>query len=233
MIRHLSTAFLLTGLLALSATARAQDSQPPEASVKADSTTQPTTSGAAIDAATVPAKPSEGAFPQGHAPTKEQIATFSRMVRQSKAAIAARVESDGAARDLVLRAVEARESRRGTGRALVIAGASLLVIGNIAGPVIVFTAPRYPTVDENIAGRVLLGLGVSVVSTAVGFALGVPGVLKLARTGDVERQAIEDYREAEASSVERPLPRATPVTRAGSSGAPRAALVLPVVSLSF
>lgn len=236
MIRHLSTAFLLTGLLALSATARAQDSQPPEASVKADSTTQPTTSGAATGAA----KPDNGASPQGRALTKEQLATFSRMVRQSKAAVAARVESDAAARDLVLRAVEARESRRGTGRSMIIGGASLLVISSVAwGYTVFWGLPRddfgndaQSQIDSN-RRRLQWGVGVSVVSAAVGLALGIPGVVKLARTGDVERQAIEDYRDAEASSIERPLPPARPITRAGSSSAPRAALVLPVVSLSF
>lgn len=186
---HRTTAFLaaLSALLALAGPTAAASSEPAEAS-------RPLL-------AQAPAAPA--ALPTGF--TAEKLGTFSRMVGAPESEVSARLAADARLRETALKAVDAREARRSSGRGRAIAGFVILGVGDIAGAAIMVTAPGYGTPDQD-NGRVLLGAGVALASVGVGLALAIPGLVSMGKPGPEERQAVSDYRQAAQPPppVERP-----------------------------
>jgi hypothetical protein len=77
---------------------------------------------------------------------------------------------------------------------MAIAGFTILGIGDIVGTALIVTTPGYPNVQSGHEGRVLLGAGIGVASLAIGLALAIPGLIKMARETEVETRAREAYR---------------------------------------
>jgi hypothetical protein len=215
-----ATMFVVAASLVLSSQARAQASQQPDAPTSTEAVLAPPGSASSTE-------------PAARTLTSDQIETFAKMVDAPATEVAKRLESDAAIRGEALGALEARQSRRGTGKALTIIGFSILVVGDIVGTVIIVTTPGYPTVASDQTDRVLVGLGVGLVAVGVGLALAIPGIVKLARPGDVERRAIADFKQPRPSVLDSPLTLRLSPSFASRSLRPPPALTLPVVSLAF
>ncbi len=233
MFHRCATILVVAASLVLAFDARAQSSQQPDVG----SSTPVEGAPATVPESARPAEPAARGSAQASALTDEQIAIFARMVEATGPEVATRLESDAAMRGVALGALEARESRRSSGKAMAIVGFTILGIGDIVGAVIIVTAPGYPRVESGQTGRILLGMGVGIAAAGVGLALAIPGLVKMGRPGSVELQAIADYRRqgpAVLDTLLDSLPNpSSPPPSANRSLVPSPVVTLPLVSLAF
>jgi len=151
--------------------------------------------------------------------SQEQVSAFTEVVGDFEGTVARRLQLDPKLAALAAAAVEARASRKSTGTTLAIVGFTLLGVGDIAGAAIIVATPGYPNVESGHSGQVLVGLGVAVISPGVGLAIGIPGVVKLAKYSDEENAAAAYYEQNAPGGRQ---------TQWSSK-----ALTLPIVSFSF
>ncbi len=135
-------------------------------------------------------------------------------------------------------AADRRRSRRSTGLALTVTGFGILIISDLVGAAIIVTTPGYPVIEPSDDDQVLLGLGVAAAGAVVGLNIGIPGVVTLARTSEVEAQAYDRYWNIPDATT--PLPAAAPAatvpptSRALDQPFSRGvAIGFPLVNLSF
>ena len=76
---------------------------------------------------------------------------------------------------------------------MAIVGFTILGVGDIAGTYIIVSTPGYPNVKSENQDRMYLGVGVGVLSLAVGLALAIPGLVKMASPSEVEQRALDAY----------------------------------------
>jgi hypothetical protein len=153
----------------------------------------------------------------------DQLTVFADVVGEPESTVAGRLQLDPKLGSLAVAAVDARASRKSTGKVMAIVGFAILGVGDIAGAVVIATAPGYPAVRDDGWKQVGIGLGVALVSLGVGLGLGIPGLVKMARYSDEENAALQYYEQT--GSGGRPTP-GPPI----SSGK---ALTAPIISFSF
>jgi hypothetical protein len=183
----------------------------------------------------------------------DNVSTLGEIVGAVPDEVSARLKTDVALVAMSEKALDARSSRKSTGKALAIVGFSIFGVGDIVGTVLIVTAPGYPNVTESGWGQVLGGLAVSVASMGVGLGLGIPGIVKMARPSDEERQ-LGDYYErtkpagagygtpgvlvpsgpvAPPAQPPAAAPAVTPTANPGLPSEPQTSLVVPVLALTF
>jgi hypothetical protein len=129
-------------------------------------------------------------------------------------------------------AADARLERKGQGKALMIAGFTLLGGGSavglavaLSGPLICFDEACQRRQDESTrAGETIM-----LASVGLGLLLAIPGIVKMAHQSESETQAVRYYQSTEAGRplvfpADRPRPLSGPPARAFSA---------PLVSFSF
>jgi hypothetical protein len=125
--------------------------------------------------------------------TPEQLDAFSDLTGDGQRKVAYRLSQNPNLVPLATAAADARTSRRTTGKVMAIVGFTILGVGDIAGTYIIVSTPGYPKVESGHENRMYLGLGIGVASLAVGLALAIPGLIKMARPTEVEERALDAY----------------------------------------
>lgn len=153
----------------------------------------------------VAAQPTAGAVSAagGAGLTSEQMQAFADLTGDSPNRIAGRFALEPHLVPLAAQAADARMSRKTTGKIMAIVGFTILGVGDIAGTAILVTTPGYPSMEGH-ESRFLLSAGVMLGSLAVGLALGIPGILKIARTSEEEEQALAAYTGRRSALAARP-----------------------------
>ena len=125
--------------------------------------------------------------------TPEQLDSFSELTGDGQRAVAYRLSQNPNLVPLAASAADARTSRRLTGKIMAIVGFTILGVGEITGTYLLVTTPGYPKIESGHENRVFLSAGIALGSLAVGLALAIPGLIKMARTTEVENQALDAY----------------------------------------
>jgi|HubBroStandDraft_1064217.scaffolds.fasta_scaffold158397_2 hypothetical protein len=165
------------------------------------------------------------------APTERQTTIFAEMVDATPTSVNLRLQRDAALGPLVVAAADAREARKHTGTALVVAGGIVLGVSDVVGPLVILTTPGYPYLQSQDTGRVVVGLAVALVGIGVGLGLGIPGVFKLAKHSDEENRAVETY--GPPTAPQSPAPVAPPSAPPPPAAQPFTMMNLPIVSFTF
>lgn len=137
----------------------------------------------------------KGARPAEAKLTPEQMKAFSDLVGDSPRRVSARLAIDANLAPIAIPAADERISRKRVGTALTVIGFGILGVGGLVGSAIMVTTPGYP-VASKMSGhmnRFYLGLGIGLASTAVGLAMGIPGIMKMAGESEEEEQARDYY----------------------------------------
>jgi hypothetical protein len=151
--------------------------------------------GSSASAQPAPPVPARGANQAGPRLTPEQMKAFAELTGDSPGKISSRMAIDPNLAQIAAPAADERISRKRVGMALTIIGFGILGVGDIVGSAIMVTTPGYP-VAANMSGhmgRFYLGLGIGLASMAVGLAMGIPGIMKIARESEEEQRALDYY----------------------------------------
>jgi hypothetical protein len=125
--------------------------------------------------------------------TPQQLESFSDLTGDAKRTVQYRLSTNARLVPLAAAAADARTSRRSTGKVMAIVGFTILGVGDIAGSYILVTTPGYPNIQSGHTNRIFLSLGVAVGSLAIGLALGITGIHKMAHPTEVEERALDAY----------------------------------------
>jgi hypothetical protein len=131
--------------------------------------------------------------------TEEQIQRFCDITGDEESVVRMRLSSNPRLVPLVAAAAEARGKRKTTGKVLTITGGALFAVGFVVGVGLIMASPEYANNNTNYnsnnqpSSEAMAGTLVMLGGAAVGLALGIPGVLKLARFSDEEREAVDAY----------------------------------------
>jgi hypothetical protein len=125
--------------------------------------------------------------------TPQQLESFSELTGDGQRLVLRRLSTNPGMVSLAAAAADARASRRSSGKAMAIIGFTILGVGDIAGAYILVTTPGYPKIQSGHGNRILLSAGVALGAVAVGLALAIPGLMKMARPTEVEEQALDAY----------------------------------------
>ncbi len=144
--------------------------------------------------------------------TAAQLTTLAAITHVPAHAIGARVDADPGLRTKALTALSAYEQRRKSGKEQAAAGFAVLGIGDVAATLIMVTTPGYPDVQGH-EGRFVGGMLLGVATTAIGLAVGIPGILKYARRTPAEVDFSNEL-QYPVAPAQRPSPT-PPVTMSG------------------
>ncbi len=129
-----------------------------------------------------------------------QLDAFAALVGESTSTVAWRIATDPSLVPLAAKAADARMQRKHTGKVLTIAGFTIFGLGTAIGfEMIVSSLGSYncPSPANNCgaggkhAARV--GLAVALVSEAIGLAMAIPGIVKMASQSEAETEASARY----------------------------------------
>jgi len=133
--------------------------------------------------------------------TRPQLDAFARVVGDDTDVVAQRLASDPGLLPLAAAAADARLARRHSGATLTTAGFLVLGVGLLGGGVLIVSGltpsgcgweePNCGGGDND--GTVHAGFAALLVGLVAGPALAIPGLVKLARTTQVEADALERY----------------------------------------
>jgi hypothetical protein len=125
--------------------------------------------------------------------TPQQLESFSELTGDGQNLVFRRLSTNPGMVSLAAAAADARSSRRSSGKAMAIIGFTILGIGDIAASYILLTTPGYPKIESGHENRIFLSAGIALGSIAVGLALAIPGLIKMARQTKVEDRAMDAY----------------------------------------
>jgi hypothetical protein len=153
----------------------------------------PTSDAPAISASPAAPAASSPAYAPSVQLTPEQIKTFADVVDDAESHTADRLARDPNLAPLALQAVEARSHRKTLGSVLAGIGVTVFVVGQIAGSILIVTTPGYPAHVQDTS-PVVAGLVVSILATALGAGLAVPGFIQVGKSSEAENKAVRYYR---------------------------------------
>jgi|SRR5450631_434424 len=103
---------------------------------------------------------------------------------------------------LAAAAADARMSRKSSGKTRTIVGFSIFGVGLGAGYAIMFasildgancTNSYNDACNNNVGSGVIVGLVVMAISAGVGFGIGIPGIVSMARQSEAETAVVDRY----------------------------------------
>jgi hypothetical protein len=168
--------------------------------------------------------------------TAAQLTAFAELIGEPKPVVWQRLHDDPGFVPLAAAAADARMERRSSGKALTIAGFTILGVGVVTGYVIMYsgllsgTDCSYGNSCGPNTDRILGGLTVAILSIGVGTAIGVPGIFRMTKQSDVETQASERY---QAWGTGQPLVYPGSYSQAPSMRSPGRRLDLSLLSFRF
>jgi len=171
--------------------------------------------------------------------TPTQLEWFVQLIGDPMPVVWQHLVADPGLVPLAAAAANTRMERRNSGRTMTIAGFTILGVGSIAGYVLVLSALHddlnncdygASSCGNNSDGQVKLGIAIVLVSTGVGLALGIPGIVRMAKQTEVETAAVDRY---QLPGLGRPPVYPPWQSSAAPVAAPRKALNLSLLSFTF
>jgi hypothetical protein len=168
--------------------------------------------------------------------TRSQLEGFAALVGDSPAVVAQRLTKDPGLVPFAIAAAAVRSERKSSGKVMTAVGFSILGVGTVGG--LAFAIVSGPCSGASSgdgsescsshATRAVVGLSIALVSQGVGLALGIPGIVRMAKESDVETEAAKRYGSARTD-------RASALSDAGRERGRSAAtsLMLPLLSAVF
>jgi hypothetical protein len=172
-----------------------------------------------------------------------QLDSFAALVGEETRTVAQRI---GAAPSLVpfaAKAADARMRRKHIGKVLTITGFTIFGVGTVIGLEVISSGlrpvncPSSTTNGCDTGGNVAqVGLAIALVSEAVGLALAIPGIVKIASQSEAETEASAQYHPLAATRSS--SPSSLWATQALRAGMPEASMrpsgvLLPLLSGTF
>jgi hypothetical protein len=155
-----------------------------------------------------------------------QLEAFTALVGESTSTVAQRIATDPSLVPLAAKAADARMHRKRTGKVLTIAGFTIFGVGTLIGLEMIVESMRPYNCPSNgcatDGNHGLPGLAVALASEAVGLAMAIPGIVKLASQSEAETEASARYHPVAA------LPAGMPETPIHPTG-----FLLPLLSGTF
>jgi hypothetical protein len=137
-----------------------------------------------------------------------QLDAFAALVGESTSTVAWRIATDPSLVPLAAKAADARMQRKHTGKVLTIAGFTIFGVGTAIGfEMIVSSLGSYncpsPANNCGAGGKdaARAGLAVALVSKAIGLAMAIPGIVKMASQSEAETEASDRYHPLVATNV--------------------------------
>jgi len=139
-----------------------------------------------------------------------QLEALAALVGETTSTVAQRIATDPSLVPLAAKAADARMQRKHTGKVLTIAGFTIFGVGTVIGFEMIVSSLRSSNCQSGNGGcgtggnHGLPGLAVALVSEAIGLAMAIPGIVKLARQSEAETEASERYHPVPALRAEIP-----------------------------
>jgi hypothetical protein len=134
--------------------------------------------------------------------TPAQLEWFVQLIGEPLPVVWQHLVADPGLVPLAAAAANTRMERKGSGKTMTIAGFTILGVGVIAGYAIVLSALSdhlnncaydASSCGNSSDGQIKLGFALILVSTGVGLALGIPGIVRMAKQTEVETAAVDRY----------------------------------------
>jgi hypothetical protein len=157
-----------------------------------------------------------------------QLEAFTALVGESTSTVAQRIATDPSLVPLAAKAADARMQRKHTGKVLTIAGFTIFGVGTAIGFEIIvsslrpYNCPSGGCATDPGKNAARAGLVVALVSEAIGLAMAIPGIVKMASQSEAETEASARYHPVAALRAGMPE---TPMHPTGS--------LLPLLSGTF
>jgi hypothetical protein len=167
------------------------------------------------------------------------LTAFAELIGETKPVVWQRLLDDPGLAPLAAAAADARMARKSSGKALTIAGFTILGVGVGAGYFIMLSgitstgncsSDYYSSSCGPNTDRMLGGLAIGILSVGVGLAIGIPGIFNMTRPSEVENQATERY---QAWGTGQPLVYPGAYSQAPSMRSPGRRLDLSLLSFRF
>jgi hypothetical protein len=133
-----------------------------------------------------------------------QLDAFAALVGESTSTVARRIATDPSLVPLAAEAADARMRRKHTGKVLTITGFVIFGVGTAIGFELIVAGLRPTNCPSGGcstgAHPARFGLGVAVVSEAIGLAIAIPGIVKMASQSETETEASARYHLSAAGS---------------------------------
>jgi hypothetical protein len=128
--------------------------------------------------------------------TPSQVDAFAELSGEPRERVEQRLLWDPGLVPLVAAAVDARLARKSQGKVMTIGGFTLLGVGVLAGFLVALSGPLIcwdAECQREADSRSHSGEAVALASVGVGLALGIPGIVMLARQSEAEDKAVDRY----------------------------------------
>jgi hypothetical protein len=176
----------------------------------------------------------------GQALTQPQLDAFAQLTGDESEVVLRRLSGNPGLIPWAAAAADARIARRSSGSAMVIGGYTVFGLGVIIGGVLLLSGLT-PSSDcpweggsdcqsSGNDGTVHAGLAIIALSAVIGPALAIPGHVKVARTTQVEADALDRYEDSARVLAPSAPPSEVRSVRGRSTSK---SLVLPLLSISF
>ena len=165
--------------------------------------------------------------------TPAQVDTFAELLGEPRERVEEHLLWDPGLAPLVAAAADARRARKSQGKAMTIGGFTLLGVGVVAGLLVALSGPWIcwdAACQSEADARAHSGEAVALASVGLGLALGIPGIVMLARQSQAENQAVDRY---QVSRVGPPSALPPGNSRALSTGAVGKTFSLSLWSFAF
>jgi hypothetical protein len=141
--------------------------------------------------------------PAAPALTAAQLTAFAELMGETKPVVWQHLLADPGLAPLAAAAADVRIERKSSGKTMTIAGFTILGVGAGVGYAIMVSGimsgancnyyDNYNSQCGPNTDRMMGGLVVGILSVGVGLAIGIPGIIRMARQTELETQASERY----------------------------------------
>jgi hypothetical protein len=134
------------------------------------------------------------------------LEAFTALVGESTSTVAQRIATDPSLVPLAAKAADARMQRKHTGKVLTIAGFTIFGVGTAIGFEIIvsslrpYNCPSGGCATDPGKNAARAGLVVALVSEAIGLAMAIPGIVKMASQSEAETEASARYHPVPATN---------------------------------
>jgi hypothetical protein len=128
--------------------------------------------------------------------TPSQVDTFAELLGEPKETVEQRLLWDPGLAPLAAAAVDARLARKSQGKVMTIGGFTLLGVGVVAGLLVALSGPWIcwdAACQSEADAHGESGEAIALASVGIGLALGIPGIVMLARQSEAETKAVDRY----------------------------------------
>jgi hypothetical protein len=146
------------------------------------------------------AQPAPSIAPPASSLTRLQVDAFAELLGEPKEVVWQRLLADPGLVPFAAAAADTRMERKSSGKTMTIVGFTILGVGLITGYLIILSGISDSmncdfdsSCSQSNDGRITTGFVIGLVSTGVGLAIGVPGIVRMAKQTEVETEAVDRY----------------------------------------